>query len=70
MGEEYIHYTDDEAHIVRRLGAAFVSLWPNIPEDVREMIVEKSLKVSDSFQGGAKLDEQVRDFIAKHAGEL
>ena len=70
MGDEYVHYTDDEADIVRRLGAAFVSLWPNIPEDIREQVVEKSLKVIDLYQGGAELDEQVRDFIAKHAGEL
>ena len=70
MGDEYVNYTDDEAHIVRRLGAAFVSLWPDIPEDVREKVVRKSLKVIDSYQGGAQLDEQVRDFIAKHAGEL
>ena len=45
MGDEYVHYTEDEAHIVRRLGAAFVSLWPDIPEDVREQVVKKSLKV-------------------------
>jgi len=70
MGVEYIHYTDDEAHIVRRLGAAFVSLWPNLPEDVREQVVEKSLKVNDSYQGGAQLDQDIRDFIAKHAGEM
>ena len=68
MGDEFLRYADDEAYIVRRLGTAFVALWPDIPEEVREQIVSKSLEVIDSYQA-AQLDEKIRDFIAKHAGE-
>ena len=51
MGETFLSYTDDEAYIVRRLGAAFVSLWPDIPEEVREQIVRKSLEVIELVSG-------------------
>jgi hypothetical protein len=68
MGDEFLQYADDEAYIVRRLGTAFVSLWPEIPEEVREQIVRKSLVVVDAYDA-AQLEEKIRDFIAKHAGE-
>ena len=41
MGDDFLRYADDEAYIVRRLGTAFVALWPDIPEDVREKIVKE-----------------------------
>ena len=69
MGDKFLSYTDEEAYIVRRLGTAFVSLWPDIPEEVREQVVRKSLNVVDSYQA-ADLEEQIRKFIAEHAGEL
>ena len=53
---------------MRRLGTAFVALWPDIPEEVREQIVRKSLEVIDAYDA-AQLDEKIWDFIAKHAGE-
>ena len=68
MGDDFLKYADDEAYIVRRLGTAFVSLWPEIPEDVREQIVGKSLVVVNSYDT-AQLEEKIWDFIAKHAGE-
>ena len=68
MGDEFLQYADDEAYIVRRLGTAFVALWPEIPEEVREQIFRKSLEVVDAYDA-AQLDEKIRNFIAKHAGE-
>ena len=68
MDNEFLRYADDEAYIVRRLGTAFVALWPEIPEDLREQIVRKSLEVVDAYDA-AQLDEKIRDFIATPAGE-
>lgn len=65
---EFLSYTDEEAHIVRRLGAAVVCLWRDLPEDVREGIVRKSLNVHDAYQT-VQLNEQIRRFIAENAGK-
>ena len=68
MGDDFLKYADDEAYIVRRLGTAFVALWPEIPEEVREQIFGKSLVVVDAYDT-AQLEVNIWDFIAKHAGE-
>lgn len=61
-------YSEDDAHIVRRLGAAVVSLWHNLPEAEQEKILQKSLSVIDVHQT-VQLEQQVRAFIRENAGK-
>lgn len=68
MPDKFLHYNDDEAHIVRRLGAAVVSLWNDLPDAEREKIASKALSVHDDYQT-VQLNEQIRRFIRDHAGE-
>ena len=68
MGDEFLKYADDEAYIVRRLGTAFVSLWPEIPEDVREQIVGKSLWLSTRMMP-RNWRRRFGTSSLKHAGE-
>jgi hypothetical protein len=45
--EKLLIYFDDEQHIVRRLGAAVVACWDELPEAARSKIVERAKKVFD-----------------------
>jgi hypothetical protein len=63
-----LRYRDEEAHIVRRLGAAVVSLWHELPETEREKILKRSLMVIDAYQT-VQLESQILIFIEEHAGE-
>ena len=67
MGDEFLQYADDEAYIVRRLGTAFVALWPEIPEEVREQIFRKSLEVVDAYDA-AQLDEKISELYRQTCG--
>lgn len=65
---KFLRYDADEAHIVRRLGSAVVSLWNELPEQEREKIAQRALSVFDEYQT-VQLDQQIRHFIREHAGE-
>lgn len=65
---EFLHAAEEDEHIVRRLGAAAVSLWPTLPPDVQEALLQKSLSVLDKYQT-VQLDQQIRGFIEKNAGK-
>lgn len=63
-----LRYSNDEAHIVRRLGAAVVSLWDELPKAEREKIADRACHVFDEYQT-VQLNEQISVFIREHAGE-
>ena len=65
---EFLTYEEGEEHIVRRLGAAVVSLWDTFPEESRERIVRTALHVRDKYDT-VSLNEQIRMFIREHAGQ-
>jgi hypothetical protein len=58
-------YYDDEEHIVRRLGAAVISCWEQLPSPVAAMIIDRSKKVFDSEET-EQFEQQLKAFIAVH----
>jgi len=64
--DKLLIYFDDEEHIVRRLGAAVVSCWAELPEEVRAKLIGRSDQVFDEHESD-RFDEQVKNFIAEHS---
>ena len=60
-------YFDDEAHLVRRLGAAVVACWGDLPDAIRTKLVDQAKRVVDEHESD-HIDEQIRTFISDHAG--
>lgn len=61
-------YFENEAHLVRRLGAAVVSLWSDIPIGLQHKLIEQAERVFDENE----TDEfawQVRQLLAHYALE-
>jgi hypothetical protein len=67
--EKLLIYYDDEEHIVRRLGAAVISCWDQLPTPVASMLIERSAKVFDNDESG-QFGQQLRAFLKTHTGEL
>ena len=42
MNERRIIYYEDEAHLIRRLGAAVVVVWQILDQDTRALIMERA----------------------------
>jgi hypothetical protein len=66
--EKLLVYFDDEEHIVRRLGAAVISCWDQLPKPVAAMIIERSAKVFDNDESG-QFGQQLKAFLKTHTGE-
>ncbi len=58
-------YFEGEEHLVRRLGAALVSCWNEIPKDAQENLIERAILVLDEDRS-EHLAEQLKSFIAAH----
>ena len=63
--EKLLIYFESEEHLVRRLGAAVVSCWSEIPGDMRNKLLERAIRVLDEDHSD-HLDEQMKRFIADH----
>jgi hypothetical protein len=57
--------TEEEAHIVRRLGWAVIEQWTVLPDDVKRRILEQAVFVHDQYQT-VGLKEQIEGFIRKY----
>ena len=55
--EKLLIYFESEEHLVRRLGAAVVSCWSEMPGDMRDKLLERATRVLDEDHSG-HLDEQ------------
>ena len=64
--DKLLVYFDHEEHLVRRLGAAVISCWAELPADVRYRLFERSIEVCDDHET-ERLEEQFRLFIAEHS---
>ena len=60
-------YDPNDEHIVRRLGWAVLTQWPNLPVEVRETILQQAVFVDDRYQT-THLNEQIAIFIRQHEG--
>ena len=58
-------YFEGEEHLVRRLGAALVSYWTDVPADARKKLIERAILVLDEDHS-EHLAEQMKRFIAAH----
>lgn len=58
-------WDDDEKHIVRRIGAAVVFQWSNLPDATRELILQQAQLVDDEFDT-VQLEQQISAFIEKY----
>lgn len=59
---EVVDYTEDDEHILRRLGCAIVVQWPNLPKEIQYLLVEQATFMHDRYQT-AQLKQQISGFI-------
>ncbi len=64
--EKLLVYFEDEEHIVRRLGAAVISRWDEVPDTIRAKLIEQATKVLDADETG-QFDAQLKSFLKQHA---
>lgn len=60
----HIDYTEADEHILRRLGGAVLTQFANLPEHIRELLVEQATFMHDRHQT-VQLKEQIEAFIEK-----
>lgn len=63
----WLEYDEEDEHILRRLGSAVIIQWPDLPEQVRNLLEEQAVFVNDKH-GTVQLPQQIRIFIEKHQG--
>jgi hypothetical protein len=63
--EHQLIYFESEEHLVRRLGAALVSYWSELPSGTQSELIERSIMVLDEDHS-EHLAEQMKRFIAAH----
>ncbi|HLW91689.1 MAG TPA: hypothetical protein VKS78_10350 [Roseiarcus sp.] len=61
-------YFEEETHIVRRLGAAVISCWQELPAPVRARLLEQSRKILDE-EDTSLFDRQLKHFISENTRE-
>jgi len=66
-GGKFLIYFEDEAHLVRRLGAAVVACWSELPDAIRVKLIEQARHVKDDDESD-HIGEQLKRFIADHTG--
>ncbi len=60
-------YSKDDAHIVRRLGAALVAKWDDLPQDLQEMLADQATMTFDKDET-VQLRQQIDAFVSKYKG--
>jgi len=58
-------YFEAEEHIVRRLGAAVISCWGDIPRPLRAKLVERATRVLEADETGT-FERQLETFVREH----
>lgn len=62
----HIEHTDDEEHILRRLGGAVIVQFANLPKAIQELLVEQATFMHDRHET-VQLKQQIEAFIEKKA---
>jgi hypothetical protein len=63
--ERFLIYFEDEEHIVRRLGAAAISCWDQLPRPVRAKLMIQAAKILDE-DSATEFDAQLKNFVKQH----
>jgi hypothetical protein len=67
--DKLLIYFEHEEDIVRQLGAAAISCWPQLPEAVQAMLIERSSKVFANEET-PEFEQRFKEFIALHASHV
>jgi hypothetical protein len=62
----HIDYTEDEEHIVRRLGGAVIAQFSSLPKEVQTLLIEQATFMHDRHET-MQLKEQIEAFIEARA---
>ncbi|HEY2032333.1 MAG TPA: hypothetical protein VGH02_01470 [Rhizomicrobium sp.] len=63
-------YPSEEEFLVRRLGAAILSMWPSLPPDLQQSILAKGLVVWDRERDVPKLAQKLETFVKRYPGRM
>ena len=63
--EDLTSLTTEEEHILRRLGAAVITLWNDLPRDVQHGLFDHAISMSKAHHT-AKLKSQIAQFLHNH----
>lgn len=63
-------YPSEEEFLVRRLGAAVLSMWSSLPPDLQDSILAKGLVVWDRERDVPKLAQKLETFVKRYPGRL
>jgi hypothetical protein len=63
--EDLISLTREEEHILRRLGAAVITQWNDLPRDVQHGLFDHAISMSKAHHT-AKLMSQIARFLHNH----
>lgn len=66
--DKLLIYFESEEPIVRRLGAAVVSCWADLPDKVKKKLLDRVSVILDTEPDAEDLDRKVKAFIASHGG--
>jgi hypothetical protein len=64
-----IPYSEDQEHILRRLGGAVVAQWDALPSDVQSRILSQAPLIHDRYEC-VQLYQQIDAFIQLHQGDM
>ncbi len=63
--DELTSLTEDEEHILRRLGAAVIMQWNDLPRDIQHELFDHAISTG-KVHHTAKLKRQIARFLHKH----
>ena len=63
-------YPSEEEFLVRRLGAAVLSMWSSLPPDLQNSILAKGLVVWDRERDVPKLAQKLESFVKRYPERL
>ncbi len=61
--ERLLVYFDNEQHLVRRLGAAVVACWSELPPALQTRLIDQAKRVLDETQSD-QLDNELKHLLA------
>jgi hypothetical protein len=64
-----IPYSEDQEHILRRLGGAVVAHWDTLPTEVQNLILMQAPLIHDR-DNCSQLYQQIDAFIQLHRGDM
>jgi hypothetical protein len=63
-------YPSEEECYVRRLGSAVMSVWPALPDDIKQKILAEAAIAWDREYNIAKLPQKLEAFVKRHPARL